>query len=173
MRTIFTHPDPKKVLTLTLANSTIFGIKAENSARSIKVIVVSQSPLKLPVNIPTELGVVTLEAYYAKGSKTPSLEVPAYTTDAKGEKHGFPVIASIIVPTTPESLILNAQIQGLKDYIEYLTNELKKTMPAVASIPAFVGNMKIDTRPASGSQAELDVENAELNAEISKDDLPF
>jgi len=164
-RNIFTHPDPKKLLEITLANSTIYGIKAENNARSLKVIVLSQSPLKLPLNIPTTLGLVTLEGFYPKGSKTASLEVPAYTTDKDGNKHGHPVIASIIIPATPESLIVNAQIQGLKDYIEYLVAELRKSMPSPEyNIPAMQNAQPLKvTQPSVG----------EPEVTAKADDLPF
>lgn len=158
MRTIFTHPDKSKTLTVTLVPNTLEGIKAEDGSWSTKVVVVTENPLKLPCVIPTSIGKLTLESVYSKGVK--SLTVPVLSTDKEGKQHGTAVVASII-PTTVEAfmLLLNARIFGVYEFVKY-TQQSNTQAPLENLIPVMqnAGTMQLNATPEQPPKA---------------DDLPF
>lgn len=159
MRTIFTHPDKSKTLTVTLVPNTLEGIKAEDGSWSTKVVVVTENPLKLPCVIPTSIGKLTLESVYSKGVK--SLTVPVLSTDKEGKQHGTAVVASII-PTTVEAfmLLLNARIFGVYEFVKYSNEQRTVATPLEQLIPAMVnaGSIQLNATPEQPPKA---------------DDLPF
>ena len=160
MRTIFTHPDKSKTLTVTLVPNTLEGIKAEDGSWITKVVVVTENPLKLPCVIPTSIGKLTLESVYSKGVK--SLTVPVLSTDKEGKQHGTAVVASII-PTTVEAfmLLLNARIFGVYEFVKYSNEQRTVATPLEQLIPAMQSPIPLKVTPP------------ETTPEVVKDDLPF
>jgi len=159
MRQLFNHP--KKLFVVTLLNSTLTGIRAEDNAYSVKFGIKTEKSFKLPYTMNIDgIGKLILETVNSKDNRN-GLTVPAsleVTVEGKTDYTSTPVVGRII-PSSFEAymLILNAQIAGLQERISY---ESKATAHVIGI-------------PAMQSPIPLKVTPPETTPEVVKDDLPF
>lgn len=159
MRQLFNHP--KKLFTLTLLNSTLTGIRAEDNAYSCKIGVKTEKGFKLPYSMKVEnIGTIILETVNSKEDRN-GITVPASVEVIKDGKKDFsttPVVGKLI-PSTFEAymLLMNCQIAGLGERIEYL----QKQQTPVVGIPAMQ-----NPQPLKVTQPETVTNSV-------PDDLPF
>lgn len=137
MRTIFSHPS--QLFILTLLNSTLTGIRAEDNAYSVKILVKTAKAFKLPYTLDVKnIGRITLESVASKDNRG-GLQVPAsteYEKDGRKDYTGTPILARFI-PSSFEGyqILVNSQIAGLLERIEYLQKQ--NTVNVVNPIPVM------------------------------------